>query len=82
MDEKDIIEMLERLAEEYPDGFSVDVLGVINSQKTEIQRVRTETIKEFAERLRIKLQCDCEYSNKFVFNHDIDDLVKEMDVQE
>lgn len=41
-----------------------------------------ETIKEFAERLKRKLQWDCEYSNKLVFNHDIDDLVKEMDVQE
>ena len=39
---------------------------------------RAETIKEFAERLKEKLQWDVEFDNKLVFKSDIDDLVKEM----
>ena len=39
---------------------------------------RAETIKEFAERLKEKLQWDVEFDNKLVFESDIDDLVKEM----
>ena len=39
---------------------------------------RAEAIKEFAERLKEKLQWDVEFDNKLVFESDIDDLVKEM----
>ena len=40
-------------------------------------------IKEFAERLKEKLQWDVEFDNKLVFESDIDSLVKEMtEVQE
>jgi len=46
VDEKDIIEMLERLAEEYPDGFSVDVLGVINNLKKDIEVKHGRNITE------------------------------------
>lgn len=39
-------------------------------------------IKEFAERLKEKLQWDVEFDNKLVFESDIDDLVKEMTEEE
>lgn len=42
MNEKDVIEMLERFAAEYPDGFSADVLGVINNLKAEIEELKVE----------------------------------------
>lgn len=42
MSEKDVIEMLERFAAEYPDGFSADVLGVINNLKAEIEELKVE----------------------------------------
>ena len=38
----------------------------------------SEAIKEFAERLKEKLQWDVEFDNKLVFESDIDNLVKEM----
>lgn len=37
-----------------------------------------EAIREFAERLKEKLQWDVEFDNKLVFESDIDNLVKEM----
>lgn len=40
--------------------------------------IRAEAIKEFAERLKEKLQWDVEFDNKLVFERDIDNLVKEM----
>lgn len=46
MSEKDVIEMLERFAAEYPDGFSADVLKVIRDLKAEIEKVRAEAIQE------------------------------------
>ena len=39
---------------------------------------KSEAIKEFAERLKEKLQWDVEFDNKLVFESDIDNLVKEM----
>lgn len=42
------------------------------------EKIKSEAIKEFAERLKSKLQWDCEFSNKLVFENDIDNLVKEM----
>ena len=40
--------------------------------------IKSEAIKEFAERLKEKLQWDVEFDNKLVFESDIDNLVKEM----
>ena len=47
------------------------------SNKLESQ-IKSEAIKEFAERLKEKLQWDVEFDNKLVFESDIDSLVKEM----
>ena len=44
----------------------------------EKQITTSEAIKEFAERLKEKLQWDVEFDNKLVFESDIDNLVKEM----
>lgn len=44
----------------------------------EIKEIKSEAVKEFAERLKKELQWDCEFSNKLVFENDIDNLVKEM----
>ena len=52
-------------------------LDLINRQKAEIERLQT-AVKEFAERLKEKLQWDVEFDNKLVFESDIDNLVKEM----
>lgn len=41
-------------------------------------RIRLQAIKEFAERLKEKLRWNIEFNNKFVFESDIDKLVKEM----
>lgn len=46
MSEKDVIEMLEQFAAEYPDGFSADVLGVINNLKAEIEELKVNAIQE------------------------------------
>ena len=45
----------------------------------ELLKVKSEAIKEFAERLKEKLQWDVEFENKIVFESDIDNLVKEME---
>ena len=45
MSEKDVIEMLERFAKEYPDGFSADVLKVIRDLKAELEEAKAEAIK-------------------------------------
>lgn len=42
------------------------------------EKIKSEAIKEFAKRLKEKLQWDVEFYNKIVFEDDIDDLVKEM----
>ena len=42
MNEKEVIEALEQFAAEYPDGFSADVLGVINNLKAEIEELKVE----------------------------------------
>ena len=44
----------------------------------DINLAKSEAIKEFAERLKEKLQWDVEFDNKLVFESDIDSLVKEM----
>lgn len=43
-----------------------------------LNMAKSEAIKEFAERLKGKLQWDVEFDNKLVFESDIDNLVKEM----
>lgn len=43
-----------------------------------LKQIKSEAIKEFAERLKEKLQWDVEFDNKLVFESDIDNLVKEM----
>lgn len=43
-----------------------------------LNMAKSEAIKEFAERLKEKLQWDVEFDNKLVFESDIDSLVKEM----
>ena len=44
----------------------------------DIRTAKSEAIKEFAKRLKEKLQWDVEFDNKLVFESDIDDLVKEI----
>ena len=47
------------------------------------EKIKSEAIKEFAERLKSKLQWDTEFENMLVFETDINNLVKEMtEVQE
>ena len=43
-----------------------------------LKTIKSEAIKEFAERLKEKLQWDVEFDNKLVFESDIDNLVKEI----
>lgn len=40
--------------------------------------IKSEAIKEFVKRLKEKLQWDVEFTDKLVFESDIDNLVKEM----
>lgn len=44
----------------------------------DMNKIKSKAIKDFAERLKEKLQWDVEFYNKIVFEDDIDDLVKEM----
>ena len=44
----------------------------------DMSTIKSEAIKEFAARLKEKLQWDVEFDNKLVFESDIDSLVKEM----
>ena len=48
----------------------------------ELEVAKSEAIKEFAERLKEKLQWDVEFDNKLVFESDIDNLVNKMEVSE
>ena len=43
-----------------------------------LEQIKSEAIREFAKRLKEKLQWDVEFDNKLVFESDIDNLVKEM----
>lgn len=42
MNEKQVIEELTELASEYPNGFSVDVLKVINKLKAELEEAKAK----------------------------------------
>lgn len=44
----------------------------------QLKTAKSESVKEFAERLKDNLQWDSEYDNKFVFENDINVLVKEV----
>lgn len=44
----------------------------------DMSTIKSEAIKEFAERLKSRLQWDTEFENMLVFETDINDLVKEM----
>ncbi len=43
-----------------------------------LQQAKSEAIREFAERLKSKLQWDTEFENMLVFETDINNVVKEM----
>ena len=83
----DSIKMAKRLCEDVADleeGYN-DGIVCISRYKAEnerllqkLQQAKSEAIKEFAERLKEKLQWDVEFDNKLVFESDIDNLVKEM----
>lgn len=47
-----------------------------------LQQAKSEAIREFAERLKSKLQWDTEFENMLVFETDINNVVKEMTGQE
>ena len=49
MTDKEIIKALERMSEEDAEGFSSDVLVLINRQQAEIENARAEAIRDFAE---------------------------------
>ena len=83
----DSIKMAKRLCEDVADleeGYN-DGIVCISRYKAEnerllqkLQQAKSEAIKEFAERLKEKLQWDVEFDNKLVFESDIDNIVKEM----
>ena len=83
----DSIKMTKRLCEDVADleeGYN-DGIVCISRYKAEnerllqkLQQAKSEAIKEFAERLKEKLQWDVEFDNKLVFESDIDNLVKEI----
>ena len=50
----------------------------VKNIEIDINLAKSEAIKEFAERLKEKLQWDVELDNKLVFESDIDNLVEEM----
>lgn len=55
---------------------NIDGLNIFTTNHMKI--IRLQAVKEFAERLKEKLQWDVEFDNKFVFESDIDNFVKEM----
>ena len=55
---------------------NIDGLNIFTTNHIKV--IRLQAIKEFAERLKEKLQWDVEFDNKLVFESDIDNFVKEM----
>lgn len=53
-------------------------MGQLRLAREKLLIAKSEAIKKFAERLKEKLQWDVEFDNKFVFESDIDNFVKEM----
>lgn len=71
------IETLKEMNEQL--GVDVDrKYNLICKLEEDLRDSKSNAIKEFAERLKLKLQWDCEFSDKLVFENDIDNLVKEM----
>ena len=71
-------------AENLSDALENDVdikLNYIYDLEEKLKKAKSEAIKEFAERLKEKLQWDVEFDNKLVFESDIDNLVKEMTME-
>ena len=56
-------------------------MGQLRLAREKLLIARSEVIKEVEKRLKEKLQWDVEFDNKFVFESDIDNLVKEMEVE-
>lgn len=54
------------------------LIDITKNYDWKFARAKSEAIKEFAERLKEKLQWDTEFENMLVFETDIDNLVKEM----
>ena len=55
---------------------NIDGLNIFTTNHIKV--IRLQAIKEFADRLKEKLQWDVEFDNRLVFESDIDNLVKEM----
>nr|DAV57910.1 MAG TPA: hypothetical protein [Caudoviricetes sp.] len=83
----DSIKMAKRLREDvadleevYNDG--IVCISLITAENKwllqKLQHAKSEAIREFAERLKSKLQWDTEFENMLVFETDINNLVKEM----
>ena len=83
----DSIKMAKRLCEDvadleevYNDG--IVCISLITAENKwllqKLQHAKSEAIREFAERLKSKLQWDTEFENMLVFETDINNLVKEM----
>ena len=74
---KNKIEIRDNLIEQL--GSDIDIkYNTIYTMREKLKNSKSEAIKEFAERLKEKLQWDVEFYNKIVFEDDIDKLVKEM----
>lgn len=77
---KNALDLINRQKEEI-DRLNIELQSMrsaANSYKMHYETAKSEAIKEFAERLKTKLQWDTEFENMLVFETDIDNLVKEM----
>ena len=74
---KDALDLISRQKAEI-ESLQKNIDGLNIFTKNHIKVIRLQAMKEFAERLKEKLQWDVEFDNKLVFESDIDSLVKEM----
>ena len=77
---KSVLDLINRQKEEI-ERLNIELQSMrnaSNSYKIHYETTKSEAIKEFAERLKEKLQWDVEFDNKLVFESDIDNIVKEM----
>ena len=80
IDEEEILDLVNRQKAEI-ERLEEMLDSSVSSERNAVDNIdyeKTEAIKEFAERLKEKLQWDVEFDNKFVFESDIENLVKEM----
>ena len=77
---KDALDLISRQKAEI-ESLQKNIDGLNIFTKNHIKVIRLQAMKEFAERLKEKLQWDVEFDNKLVFESDIDNLVKEMTEQ-